>query len=940
MLAKSDQISARVNTGLATLILALALLLVVFVGLGDAYRNFPNFITDKLNAQGQIVKTNIETFLSSGLPLEQFAGFSRLAKPLDETDSDIARISIVDSQDKIVFDLVDRDSKSLLADPNATNILQSNGGSPFLRSSLQSNDSVYKLLENERFYQVVLPVKSKFEQVGTLQILMPKERINRHVNTYFFYVAIVSLLALGIFAAIAFISYRRLCAPGSQNLTTKSIDITYGVAYIVVALAVVAALTFLYSEGIQAKTQAVTLSLGSRLNAPIELGLKLLDFSGIEKTFEEYQKLNPEISSIVLRSGDKTEIATAVRDKSFRNTDDFSNFAYEVQLKSQQDSELVLQAILVKTPKDFLYIRIWRSVKNFLALFIASAFLSNLFLNLLRFFTARPKENTDAYQVFQLKRIEPYYFLGSFVDGLSISFLPQYLSTLASSSHVDQSLVPTLFTFYFLGWALAMIPAANIINHRGIKPVVIWVGVLNVIVAILMAFVDNFYAMAFIRTIAGVGQGVLTVAVQSYILEVTSAKRKTQGNNMMVFDFFSARLSSTAIGALLSVYAGIQGVFIIGIVISLLAIAYAMKFVPEVTVRDRLSEQKLELSWLDPATGEEKKQICQLPIVIGRESARMPNRIKEKPTTKLKLSNKQISSFHASIVLDAQLGEQKFVITDRGSKDGVFVNGARQTNQIITEGDVIKIGPYSISVAFAADTEGSVVPEIAEADTELQVSKTSRTFSSNFADTFKDLEFVKAILFVGIPYRAVFTGVTVFAMPLLLAQQGYLAEDIGQIMMFYAAGVLISSSFISRLVDRIGHTDRVLFLGNILSGVGLFLIGLLSWLKVWQGAFSFLSVICEIVGITILGFGHGFINAPSLTYITQTQVANKIGQTRVGSLYRLIERSGQIIGPILVGQLLVFSNGSSLAISWFGIAVIFLGVIFFLRLDFSNPAAT
>ena len=65
---------------------------------------------------------------------------------------------------------------------------------------------------------------------------------------------------------------------------------------------------------------------------------------------------------------------------------------------------------------------------------------------------------------------------------------------------------------------------------------------------------------------------------------------------------------------------------------------------------------------------------------------------------------------------------------------------------------------------------------------------------AGLGSALRDPEFVKATLLIGMPTKAVLTGVTVFALPLLLSRQSYVQEDIGQVVMLYAACVLVSSS--------------------------------------------------------------------------------------------------------------------------------------------------
>ena len=60
---------------------------------------------------------------------------------------------------------------------------------------------------------------------------------------------------------------------------------------------------------------------------------------------------------------------------------------------------------------------------------------------------------------------------------------------------------------------------------------------------------------------------------------------------------------------------------------------------------------------------------------------------------------------------------------------------------------------------------------------------------------------------IGVPAKAILTGTITFGLPLLLGQYGYRQEEIGQIIMLYAIGVVAASGYVSRVVDRTGsHT--------------------------------------------------------------------------------------------------------------------------------------
>lgn len=106
----------------------------------------------------------------------------------------------------------------------------------------------------------------------------------------------------------------------------------------------------------------------------------------------------------------------------------------------------------------------------------------------------------------------------------------------------------------------------------------------------------------------------------------------------------------------------------------------------------------IQLSWEDPTTGELHKQSYQPPIALGREEARMPSEVRGLPITKLKFNSLQVSRYHALIDIIADHPTQ-FEISDRDSSGGTYINGQRQSRQVLANGDVIQIGIYHINVS-------------------------------------------------------------------------------------------------------------------------------------------------------------------------------------------------------------------------------------------------
>jgi predicted MFS family arabinose efflux permease len=200
----------------------------------------------------------------------------------------------------------------------------------------------------------------------------------------------------------------------------------------------------------------------------------------------------------------------------------------------------------------------------------------------------------------------------------------------------------------------------------------------------------------------------------------------------------------------------------------------------------------------------------------------------------------------------------------------------------------------------------------------------------NIALTLRDPEFLKAMWLIGLPAKAVLTGVVLFALPLLLAKLGYRQEDVGQITMSYGASVIAASAWVSARESKgQGSTGGVLVRGALFSGLGLLAISALGWQ--FDGA-SLVhvvpSAIIILAGAISVGIGHGFINAPVVTQVTHSRVSNLLGAGPVAATYRLLERGGHTAGPIIVSQVLAVTGSGTAALGWIGAVLITLGVAF------------
>jgi hypothetical protein len=89
-----------------------------------------------------------------------------------------------------------------------------------------------------------------------------------------------------------------------------------------------------------------------------------------------------------------------------------------------------------------------------------------------------------------------------------------------------------------------------------------------------------------------------------------------------------------------------------------------------------------------------------------------------------------------------------------------------------------------------------------------------------------------------------------------------------------------------------------------------------------------------VLGTALIGCAHGLINAPVVTFITETSVAARLGDAHTAAGYRFLERCGHVLGPMIVGQLFLAFGTTPQAFAWLAAVMVVFAVVF----QIFNPA--
>lgn len=213
-------------------------------------------------------------------------------------------------------------------------------------------------------------------------------------------------------------------------------------------------------------------------------------------------------------------------------------------------------------------------------------------------------------------------------------------------------------------------------------------------------------------------------------------------------------------------------------------------------------------------------------------------------------------------------------------------------------------------------------------------------------------DFMAVLGLVGITSKFALAGVAMFAMPLVLHQAGYGDDEVGQALMVFAVVTYLVTGIAPRLVGRLGSIDGVLTIGMVMLAIGIGLLGLLvapvggvaatpafvpGWLlgaathlqaAVGSSALPIATGLAIVAAIAALGVGQGLIAAPVVARVADSRVAGAVGRERTLAIYRLAERAGHILGPTLVGPVLLAAHGDAIPLAIFAIVFAGLAVLY------------
>jgi MFS family permease len=756
----------------------LSLLLLLYVGFGEAKRTYETFFVEKLAAQNNVLAAAIESFLRRDLPLEQYVGFGPRADRLLASDQTITSLFVLDAENNVVFGRGNASTDYDLYRLSEVAPRQMHG------------DRV--TFDDQRLF-VATPLANRYHDVGALVIAMATNNIGSAVNYRFMLLLPPTIVLAFVFAGFAVWRRTRRAADGNAIIYGS-----FALIFMVVAIVIVVTLASLYNKGAQIKTSALADSLAQRMSEVIGFNLDLAQIPGLDRAFADYRRLNPDISAAALLVNGQIVIHTDSYNIGYPWQSDVASYEYLVDIVTRENGDQVTVAVVL--PQSVVYSRVLRSVKNFAALFVASAFLASVLFQFSSMVRAKgERENStpipsSAGDVRNL--VKPLFLFTTGIEHLSYAFLPQYLSGIAITAGYSADVLPFVFGAYYLAFALVLVPAGQLGERLSAKPILI-AGLIMCAIGygLLMGQATIWTAVA-ARICSGLGQGLIFISVQTILLATSRKNERTRAAGVIVYGFQGGMIAGMAIGSLVVSSIGEFGVLLTSAAAMLLLVAYALFYLPSVT------------------------------------------------------------------------------------------------------------------------------PDLAKRDLNHSIFK-SVTAALN------DRPFMGTVICIGIPAKAVLTGVIIFAVPLLMTAQGFAEAEIGQMLMLYAGAVMLASQLSGTYIDLHKATRSALLVGATLAGLGMVGLTAIDWVGFVGLPFGeTLRVVAIVMAMLTIGIGHGFINAPIVAYVSSLAIAQKVGISGLTASYRFLERIGHVAGPLLVGLFFQLYGESGEALFWLGVGLTSLMLVF------------
>jgi MFS family permease len=175
-----------------------------------------------------------------------------------------------------------------------------------------------------------------------------------------------------------------------------------------------------------------------------------------------------------------------------------------------------------------------------------------------------------------------------------------------------------------------------------------------------------------------------------------------------------------------------------------------------------------------------------------------------------------------------------------------------------------------------------------------------RLAMTDFKLLLQHKQFAAITFLSAIPAKVALAGFLYYSVPLYLKSLGHSQSITGRVMMAYGLAIILVGPVMAKLADQMQRRWRFVMLGGYAAAI----------------AMAVPLFVQDTMGIGLAVFGLGVAHAigvsPQMTLITERcgDVVKEVGAATSVGIFRLVERIGNITGPILLGLMIAFVDFS------------------------------
>lgn len=232
-----------------------------------------------------------------------------------------------------------------------------------------------------------------------------------------------------------------------------------------------------------------------------------------------------------------------------------------------------------------------------------------------------------------------------------------------------------------------------------------------------------------------------------------------------------------------------------------------------------------------------------------------------------------------------------------------------------------------LSAVFSASAALFVLRFLQDSPASPAAARKKLSFN-DFKLLLRNKKFVAVTFLAAIPAKIALTGFLYYSVPLYLKLLGNNQSTTGRIMMSYGLAIITLSPFLANLADKYGKLRWFVSIGGYSAALSMFII------------YYFDNTLGLLASITLLGIAHSIGVSPQMALINDfcKEVVQEVGNGIATGIFRLIERLGNVLGPIIAGILITNFGfkGAFLGIGMLGLVCVTCFTLMFFWFEYQQ----